>query len=309
MSIAPENRADGALSGQVAVVTGAGRGIGREIALLLAREGASVVVNDLGSGVDGKGHDAVPAALVVDEIRDAGGKALASGADISRRIEAAGLIEDAISAFGRIDIVINNAGILRKAAFCEITEEEWSAVMRVNLDGAFFVSQAAARAFVGQKHGVFVHMTSTAGLIGATNQAHYCASKLAITSLSRSIALELHEHGVRSNCISPIAATRMTAAATGRALPAAGAVQAESPAAVAPLAAYLAGKRSAPLTGQIIGVRGNDLYLYNQSRPVRVLQQPGGWTPARLAEVLEPAWRGALTPLERTRDVLNWPAS
>lgn len=299
----------GELAGRVAVVTGAGRGIGREIALLMAREGARVVVNDLGAGVGGEGRNAATAQQVVDEIRAAGGEAVANGADVSVRAQAVQLVNDAVSAFGGLDIVVNNAGILRKAAFCDITEDEWNGVMRVNLNGAFFVSQAAARIFISQKRGVFVHMTSTAGLIGAAQQAHYSASKLAVSSLSRSIALELNEHGVRSNCISPIAATRMMAAATGRALPADGAQQAESPAAVAPLAVYLAGDRAAGFNGQIVGVRGSDLYLYNQSRPVRVLQQPGGWTSARMGEMLEPAWRGALTPLERTREVLSWPAA
>ncbi len=302
--------ADGMLAGRVAVVTGAGRGIGREIALLMAREGARVVVNDLGASVSGSGADPGPADAVVAEIRAAGGEAVANGGDVSVQAQAGQLVDCARSTFGGLDIVVNNAGVLRKAAFNDITAEDWESMLRVNLSSGFHVSQAATRVFLKQKRGALVHMTSTAGLIGALNQAHYSTSKLAVTAMSRSIALEMHAEGIRSNCVSPIAATRMMAAATGRKLgdPADVATQQmESGAAVAPLVVYLASDAASALNGQIVGVRGNEMYLYNQSRPVRVLHQSGGWSPQRLAEVLEPAWRSVLTPLERTREVLSWP--
>lgn len=302
----------GALQGKVALVTGAGRGIGREIALLMAREGARVLVNDVGASVSGEGVDSNCAAQVVEEISAAGGQAVAHSGDASMPTQATDMVQSALEAFGRLDIVVNNAGILRKAAFTEISYEAWQALHRVNLDSAFLVSQAAARVFQRQQAGAFVHMTSTAGLIGAAEQAHYCSSKLAIAALSKSIALELGAQGIRSNCISPIAATRMMVAATGRALDAPGQLSAnsvEGVAAIAPLAGFLASDLATTVNGQIIGARGNDVYLFNQPRPQRLLQRSDGWTIARLSEVMEPAWRNAWVPLERTRDVLNWVAS
>ena len=301
----------GMLTGRVAIVTGAGGGIGREIALAMAREGARVVVNDLGTSVGGEGRNPQSAEAVAAEIRAQGFEAVADGGDVSSASDAAALVDCAMSKFGALDIVVNNAGILRKAAFCDIDPEEWDRVMKVNLYGVFNVSQAACRVFLQQKRGTLVHMTSTAGLIGATHQAHYSTSKLAVSGVSRAIALEMHADGIRSNCISPIAATRMMSAATGRALgdPAhADKERGESGASIAPMAVYLASDRSSALNGQIVGVRGSELYLYNQSRPVRVLQQSGGWSAERIADVLEPAWKSAFTPLERTREVLNWPA-
>lgn len=302
--------AKGLLDGRVAIVTGAGRGIGREIALLMAKEGARVVVNDLGASVGGAGQDGGPAQEVVNEITKAGGQAVANAGDVSSPSHVNELVESALSAFGALDIVVNNAGVLRKAKFNDISLDDWEAMLRVNLTSGFLMSQAATRVFQKQGHGSLIHMTSTAGLIGALEQAHYCTSKLAVAALSRSIALEMAADGIRSNCVSPIAFSRMMTAATGREPtdPAnARQLEKEGVAAIAPLVVYLASDQARDINGQIIGARGNELYLYNQSRPIRVLQQSDGWTPQRIVEVLQPAWGSALVPLERTREVLSWP--
>lgn len=297
------------LSGRVVIVTGAGRGIGRESALLMAAEGASVVVNDMGTALNGDGADASVAQSVVDEIAARGGKAIASSADISKTESGAQLVAAALDAFGRLDAVVNNAGIMRGAPFCEMDADTWDLVLRVNLSGAFHLSRAAAPHFVQQRSGAFVHLTSTAALIGSMNQANYAASKNGVAALSRSLAIELEAHGVRSNCVSPLAFSRMTTGATGRSEEDPVVVkqrEAEGAAAVAPLVAYLASDASRDINGQIIGVRGKEVHLYSQPRPVRTLHEGDGWTVDKMAQKLAPSWRSSLTPVERTRDVFTW---
>lgn len=299
------------LEGRVAVVTGAGRGIGREIALLMAQNGARLVINDLGATVGGEGTEAGPANAVVDEIVAAGGEAAASTDSVTEEPSAGRIVQCALDRFGRIDIVVNNAGILRDRIFHQMTAVEWDDVIRVHLNGSFHVSAAAARHFRVQSSGVFVHMTSTSGLIGNLAQANYAAAKMGIAGLSRSIAIDMARYGVRSNCISPAAFTRMTDA-----LPA-GTPEEQAafsellrtkvrPEQNAPLAVFLASDAASELSGQIIGVRGNEIYLYSQPRPIRTLHRGDGWTPQALAEQLVPAWRSSLTPLERIRDVFSW---
>ncbi len=197
------------LDGKVAVVTGAGRGIGRATALALAHEGALVVVNDLGAGVDGEGSDISPAQEVVGEIEKAGGKAVANGDSVADWDGATNIVACALDTFGRIDCVVNNAGILRDRIFHKMAPEEWDAVIGVHLPGSFYVSRAAAPHFRKQESGAFVHMTSTSGLIGNFGQANYAAAKLGIAALSKSIALDMSRFNVRSNCISPFAWSRM----------------------------------------------------------------------------------------------------
>jgi len=197
------------LQDKVAVVTGAGRGIGRDIALQMAAQGAKVVVNDIGASIGGEGNDASPGQQVVDEIKALGGQAVLSTDSVSDWKAANRIIECAADTFGRIDVVVNNAGILRDRLFFNMSIEEWHAVIDVHLHGSFYVSRAAAPHFKTQQSGAYVHMTSTSGLLGNLGQANYAAAKLGIAALSRSIAFDMQRYNVRSNCISPFAWSRM----------------------------------------------------------------------------------------------------
>jgi NAD(P)-dependent dehydrogenase (short-subunit alcohol dehydrogenase family) len=197
------------LEGKVVVVTGAGGGIGRDFALAMAREGARVVVNDIGAAVDGAGQDAGPAQQVVDEIRAAGGTAVANTDSVAEWESANRIIKTATDAFGTLDAVVNNAGILRDRIFHNMSVEEWKAVIDVHLHGSFYMARAAASIFRSEERGAFVHMTSTSGLIGNFGQANYAAAKLGIVGLSKSIALDMQRYHVRSNCISPFAWSRL----------------------------------------------------------------------------------------------------
>ncbi|MGX1145497.1 NAD(P)-dependent dehydrogenase (short-subunit alcohol dehydrogenase family) [Bradyrhizobium ottawaense] len=197
------------LQDKVIIVTGAGRGIGREIALLCAAEGAKVVVNDPGGASDGAGSNAAPAEEVVEEIKKRGGTAVANFESVAEAIPASKIVKTATDHFGRLDGVVNNAGILRDMIFHKMSVEAFEAVIKVHLMGSFYVSHAAARIFREQESGSFVHFTSTSGLIGNFGQANYAAAKLGIVGLSKSIALDMGRFNVRSNCVSPFAWTRM----------------------------------------------------------------------------------------------------
>src|SRR5271155_4454435 len=199
----------GIVEGKVVIVTGAGRGIGRAIAMLMAEEGARVVVCDIGASLEGAGTDAGPAQAVVEEIQRAGGKALASTLSISEPANGDKIVQAALDAFGRVDILVNNAGILRDRIFHRMSWSDWSDVINVHLNGGFIMSRACATAFREQKSGSYVHMTSTSGLVGNFGQANYMAAKLGIVGLSLGIALDMERFKVRSNCIAPFAWTRM----------------------------------------------------------------------------------------------------
>jgi NAD(P)-dependent dehydrogenase (short-subunit alcohol dehydrogenase family) len=297
------------LEGKVVVVTGAGRGIGRELALEVARGGGRVVVNDVGSSVGGEGNDQGPADQVVREIQAAGGEAVASYASVAEWRSALRIIETAMTVFGRIDAVVNNAGILRDRFFFNMDPDEWKAVIDVHLNGSFFVSRAAAAQFKNQRSGAYVHLVSTSGLIGNLGQANYSAAKLGIVALSKSIAMDMQRYGVRSNCVSPFALSRMigTIHADGpeqemrlkR-------LQAMEPAKIAPLVAYLVSDLAAQVSGQIFAVRANEIFLMSQSRPLRSLHADGGWTMNSIAERAIPALRANFYPLERSQDVFSW---
>lgn len=299
------------MSGKVAVVTGAGGGIGRDIALQLAQAGARVVVNDIGASLSGEGNDAGPAAAVVAEIRAAGGEASPNTDSIATREGAQRLIQQAVDTFGRIDCVVNNAGILRDRFFHKMSEDEWDAVVKVHLYGSFYTSSAAAGFFKDQGSGSFVHMTSTSGLVGNRAQANYAAAKMGIVGLSRTIAIDMQRSGVRSNCIAPFAWGRMVASVPitteAQRLAAERKQQLMTPAKVAPLAVFLASDLATDVNGQVFAVRGNEIMLMSQPRPVKSVHQSEGWTPEGIAEHALPAMRGALTPLEETADIFNWP--
>ncbi len=197
------------VEGKVALVTGAGRGVGAEIAKLLASQGAKIIVNDLGGTAAGEGDDQVPALETVRAIRDQGGEAEANFDSVADNKAAHRMVDQAIETFGSIDIVINNAGNLRDVIFHKMTEDDWDSVINVHLKGSFNTANAAAPHFRKQESGAFVHMTSTSGLIGNFGQANYAAAKLGIVGLSKSLALDMSRFGVRSNCISPFAWSRL----------------------------------------------------------------------------------------------------
>jgi NAD(P)-dependent dehydrogenase (short-subunit alcohol dehydrogenase family) len=284
----------GMLEGKVVAVTGAGRGIGREIALLCAAEGAAVVVNDPGVAQEGDGGDAGPADTTVADIIAAGGRAHANLASVSDPRGAASIVDDAEAKFGRIDAVVNNAGILRDGIWHKMSYEDWTAVIDVHLNGAFNVSKAATPYFREQGAGSFIHFTSTSGLIGNLGQANYSAAKLGIVGLSQSIALDMARAGVRSNCIAPFAWSRMTAsipAETEAAKQRVERLKTMSADKIAPLVVFLASDAAAEVTNQIFAVRKNEIVLFSKPRPVRSMTKTEGWSAQAIADELLPAFR------------------
>ena len=282
------------LEGKVVAVTGGGRGVGREIALLAAQHGAAVVVNDPGVGGGGEGGDAGPAQQTADDILAAGGKAWANLASVTDPRGAASIIEDAVQRFGRIDAVVNNAGILRDAIWHKLSHDDWAAVIDVHLNGCFNVSKAATPYFREQQSGSFIHFTSTSGLIGNIGQANYSAAKLGIVGLSQSIALDMARAGVRSNCIAPFAWSRMTAsipAETPEAQARVERLKTMSADKIAPLVVYLASDAAQDVTNQIFAIRKNEIVLFSKPRPIRSMSKTEGWTPESIAAELIPAFR------------------
>jgi NAD(P)-dependent dehydrogenase (short-subunit alcohol dehydrogenase family) len=297
------------MDGKVVAVTGSGGGIGKGIALLMASRGASVVVNDIGAALDGSGHDEGPAAATVREIKSAGGKAVANTDSVADPKGAERLIQTALDAFGRIDAVVNNAGILRDRIFHRMSLDEWRAVIDVHLNGSFHVSKAAANHFKEQGSGAFVHFTSTSGLVGNLGQANYSAAKMGIVGLSRSIALDMARFGVRSNAIAPFAWSRMIGS-----IPVESEEQKErvaklqqmTPDKIAPLVVYLCSDAAKEVTGQIFSVRNNEIFLMSQPRPLRSVQAGGGWTPEAIAQHAMPALKASFYDLDVSADVFSW---
>ncbi|MGH8618856.1 MAG: SDR family NAD(P)-dependent oxidoreductase [Burkholderiales bacterium] len=300
----------GMMQDKVVVVTGAGGGIGRDVALMMAAEGARVVVNDIGATLEGKIEAAATAAeQVVAEIRAAGGEAVASADSVAGWESARKIVQCALDSFGRIDAVVNNAGNLRDRIFHKLTEDDWHAVIGVHLNGTFFVSRAAADHFRAQNGGAFVHMTSTSGLIGNFGQANYSAAKLGIVALSKSIALDMGRYNVRSNCIAPSAWSRMTSsipANTPQEKERVEKLKRMECRKIAPMAVYLASDAAAAVTGQIFAVRANEIMLMGQSRPLRSVHLSEGWTPQSVADMAIPAMQKHFYPLDRTSDVMSW---
>ena len=299
----------GMVDGKVVVVTGAGGGIGRDIALALAAEGANVVVNDIGTSTTGEGTDTGPAQRVVAEIEAAGGSAAASTDSVADPRSANRIVQCALDHFGRIDGVVNNAGILRDRIFHRMSDDEWDAVIKVHLYGCYHVSRAAANHFKEQGNGAFVHMTSTSGLIGNFGQANYSAAKLGITALSKSIALDMLKFNVRSNCIAPFAWSRMTGSIptdTPEQQARVDKIKQMVPAKIAPLAVYLLSDAAAHVNAQVFALRNNEIFLMSQPRPLRSVQRSDGWTPQQIAEHAMPALQASFVGLERSGDVFSW---
>jgi NAD(P)-dependent dehydrogenase (short-subunit alcohol dehydrogenase family) len=299
----------GIVAGKVAIVTGGGRGIGRAIALDLAKEGAKVVVCDIGASLEGAGHSVDPAHDVVNEIRRADGEAIASTLSITEPENTDKIVKKAVEMFGRVDILVNNAGILRDRIFHKMTTSDWSDVIAVHLNGSFNMSRAVAGHFRQQNAGSFVHMTSTSGLIGNFGQANYMAAKMGIVGLSRGIALDMQRFNVRSNCIAPFAWTRMIDSIPAeteeeqRRVERFRQMTAEK---IAPLVVYLSSDKAKDISGQIFGVRNNEIFLFNQPRPVATLHRAEGWTPEAIGQDIKGAFGSSLTPLERSGDVFTW---
>ena len=290
---------DAMVEDKVVVVTGAGGGIGRDLALALAHEGAKVVVNDVGDA----------AHALVAEIEAAGGAALASVESVSEAASAQRIVDAAVTHFGRLDGVINNAGILRDRFFHKMSPDEWDAVIKVHLYGSFFVSRAAANHFKEQNSGAFVHMTSTSGLIGNLGQANYNAAKMGIAALSKTIALDMQKFGVRSNCIAPFAWTAMTSSIptdTPDQIARVEKFKQMTPAKIAPLAVYLLSDAASDVNAQIFTVRNNEIFLMSQPRPLRSVHRQEGWTARSVAEHGMPALKASFVPMDRSADVFSW---
>ncbi|WP_244789264.1 SDR family NAD(P)-dependent oxidoreductase [Cupriavidus pauculus] len=287
------------LEGQVAIVTGAGRGIGREVALAMAKQGAAVLVNDVGAALSGAASGDSPAEEVVALIESEGGKAAVNTDSVSSWEGAQRIVNQARETFGRVDIIVNNAGILRDGIVHKMSPKDFEDVLAVHLFGSFYVSRAAAEIFREQNSGCFIHMTSSAGLIGNIGQANYMAAKMGIVGLSRALAQDLERYNIRSNCIAPFAKTRMTEGVNvpedkkeARAQRIAG----WRTDAVATLAVTLASDACKDVSGQIFGARGGEVFVFSQPRPVRSVHKEGGWTPELLGSVL-PKFAPVFSPL------------
>ncbi|MCW5574936.1 MAG: SDR family oxidoreductase [Burkholderiales bacterium] len=297
------------LDGKVIVVTGSGRGIGREIAILAAQEGGKVVVNDIGTSLEGKGQDQSPAEEVVAQIRKSGGEAVANYDSVSEFDSAQKIVQSAIDSFGRIDCVVNNAGILRDVIFHKMKFDDWDTVVKVMLYGAFNMSKAAAVHFRKQNGGSFVHMTSNSGMAGNTGQANYGAAKAGMIMLSKHIALDMQRFNVRSNSVAPSAWTRMTGSIPTNTPEQAARVeqrQAVTPDKNAPLVVYLASDAAKDVNGQVFYTRKNEIFLMSQMRPLRGIHRSEGWNPQAIADHAIPALKRNFYALERNQDVFCW---
>ena len=297
------------LEGKVALVTGGGRGVGRGICLALAEAGAKVMVNDLGATLEGELDNEQPAQEVVRNIKAMGGEAIADGGSVAEWHAAHQMVKTTVETFGRIDIVINNAGILRDVMFHRMSEAEFDAVQAVHLKGSFNVSRAAAPFFKEQGSGSYVHMTSTSALIGNFGQANYMAAKLGVMALSKSIAIDMQKFGVRSNAVAPFAWTRMVSSIpneTPEQKKRVAGLMKLIPEKVAPFVVALCADDAKNVSGQVFGVRNNEIYLFSQPRPIRTAHRSEGWTPESVLETALPMMQNDFYPLHRSGDVFTW---
>ena len=297
------------LEGKSIIVTGAGRGIGRAIAMMLAESGANVLVNDVGASAQGEGSDSSPAAEVAADINSSGGNAVANYNSVSESENAEAIVQTCLDKFGSVDGLVNNAGILRDTIFHKMSEEQFDLVMNVHVKGSFNMSRACAPHFRAQNSGCFVHMTSTSALIGNLAQANYMAAKLGVVGLSKSIALDMSRYNVRSNCISPFAYSRLIGtlpSETDEQQSRLKKIKQMTPEKIAPLATALFGDAAADVSGQIFAVRNNEIFLMSQPRPIRSVQTSDGWTPETVSSRVFEAFKGSMYGLDVTADVFTW---
>jgi NAD(P)-dependent dehydrogenase (short-subunit alcohol dehydrogenase family) len=270
------------LEERVAIVTGSGRGIGREFALCLASEGASVVVNDVGVSLDGRGTEEDPAAQVCKEIERAGGRAVPNYDSVSDFEGAGRIVQTAVDAFGRLDVLVNNAGIVRDRSLLKMEESDFDAVVAVHMKGAFNCARHAGAVMKEAGYGRIINITSSAGLRGNFGQTNYGAAKAGIMGMTFIWALELGRHGITVNAVAPAGATRMTAALferSGEEPP-----PEQNPALNAPLVAFLASERAAHVNGQILGRSDYAFTLFQHPKQIAWMWRDGGWTPQQVAD-------------------------
>ena len=293
----------GMLDGRVAICTGAGRGVGGEVAKLMAANGAKVVVNDPGTSGSGEGADTTPAQDIVNQIKAAGGDAVANYGSVAKFDDCLAMVAQAREAFGGLHIVFNAAGILRDKMFHNMFPEDWQAVIDVHLTGHFNINRAAINLFREQNYGRMIMVSSTSGLLGNIGQANYGSAKLGVVALARIVAMENQSRGITANVIAPSADTRMTRSVPTPKDPAAAALREERlrrsrADAIAPLCVYLASEQAAHVNGQVFHQRAAELSLYGHMRPLRMVHHQGGWTPELIAEVAMPALANSFTPLD-----------
>ena len=294
----------GVLEGKVVLVTGGGNGIGRECALIAAQEGAAVVVNDLGGGLKGEDEgSAGPAEQVAQEIRASGGRAVSNSESVTNYKAVQGMVEQAMDEFGGLHAVINPAGILRDVMFHKMSEDDWDKVIDVHMRGSFNVARATIEHFRNQNDGAYMFFTSTSGLLGNIGQANYGAAKMGIAGLSRIIAMEGERNNVRSNCLAPVAWTRMTQsvpvkdeAAAKRREAMAAAIRPDQP---ARLSVALVSPSAAHISGQIFGASGENIILYSQPRPISTQTKEEGWSVDTILAEAMPAMADKFFPLQR----------
>jgi NAD(P)-dependent dehydrogenase (short-subunit alcohol dehydrogenase family) len=301
----------GLLDGKAVIVTGSGRGVGRAIALAASAEGARVVINDIGAAPGGEAEAGVsPAQEAVNEIRAAGGEAVANTDTVSTWAGAQRIVQTAMDHFGRIDGIVNNAGILRDMMFHKLEPEDFDAVIDVNLKGPFYMCRAAAPHLKAQASGSFVHMTSTSALIGNLGQANYMAAKMGLLGLSKSIAMDMQGFNVTSNCIAPFAWTRMVSTipdVTPEQKARVEGLRRNLPEKIAPLTiALLSDEGRARVNGQVFGVRNNEIFFFSHNRPTHITQNGEGWTPDTILERAIPMLEPHFYPLLKSGEYFSW---
>jgi NAD(P)-dependent dehydrogenase (short-subunit alcohol dehydrogenase family) len=293
----------GMLEGRVAICTGAARGVGAEVAKLMAKEGARIVVVDPGVGGAGEGGDTRPAQMIADEIKAAGGEAVANFGSVAKFDDCLQMVQQARDTFGGLHIVFNAAGILRDKMFHNMFPEDWQAVIDVHLTGHFNVNRAAITLFREQNYGRMILVSSTSGLLGNVGQVNYGTAKMGIVAMARIIAMENQSRGITANVIAPSADTRMTRSVPTPKDPAVAAMREERlrrsrADAIASLCVFLASEQASYVNGQVFHQRAGELSLYGHMRPVRMVHRNGGWTPQTIAEVAMPSLANGFTSLD-----------
>jgi len=289
------------LKDKVAIVTGAGRGVGKEIAKLMAANGAKVVVNDPGVSGEGEGHDDGPAQEVVNEIKAAGGDAVANFGSVASFEDATGMVKQALDTFGGLHIMCNPAGILRDRMFHKMSPDDWQEVVDVHLTGHFNMGRACINHFREQEYGRIINVSSTSGLIGQVGQTNYGACKMGIIALTRIMALESASKNITVNAIAPSANTRMTQSVPTPKDPKAAEMrrirmERSKPEDIAPLCVWLASEEAGDVTGQTFLQRAGEITLFGVAEPIKTVHHHGGWTPQMIGEVAMPALRTMFKP-------------